>query len=198
MSVTLEKLHKSLAAQMTALRAHEENVAKASALFADGKLDQADLDQAIRERDAALSRRDALQIAIKTAEARETDNAKQAAVDARKTAVSEAEKLLDERGKCAEDLDSAINALVATLVRFDELNSQIFTQASAAGVDLHVRQHTLNMRAVGGLLTTKLARAYKLAEKMDINVSRFDAFADVSTLTDYTGNQLRSHLGRVK
>lgn len=195
--MNMNDLNKALNAAMTAVQAHEENVAEATSLFAAGKLSQDDIDQAIRERDAALARRNALQTAIEAAAARDEEVDAQAEVDARKAAARKAEKLLTERDKCAENLDSAINAMIATLARYDELNTQIHPVASAAGLGIDLRRNALNMRALGGLLTTKLARTANLATKLDVSVNRFDAFDDAAALTTHTGNQLRSHLERV-
>lgn len=158
-------LESALAKLDAAMQAHDENVLEATQLFADGKLDQDALDQAIKERDAASKRRSALVAAIAAESAKnvvvEADNAEAR----RQQAADKTESLLAALESCAADIDSTINALVSNTARFDELNQQIRQASRAAGMLEDARKYIINMAPPSAALARALVVSH-LDEKL--------------------------------
>jgi len=154
-------LNKALAGVTATIQTHEEIVTEAAALFAAGKLAQEDLDQAIRERNAALSRRAALQAAVQAAEARDEEAEKQAESAARKAAARKANELQNARLKQIAVVVDAANTLNTALARLSDLHSQLDSAMHFAGINHDTRQafvrlndlavEVLNLHTVNGI-----------------------------------------------
>lgn len=193
----IQSISKSIARLDADLMVHEENVAEAADLFAEGKVKQEDLDGAVRARDAALGRRAAMESALEGARRASTEAARAEAAAQRQAAADAARALLVERGECAADLDSAINALVSNLLRFDELSSRIRVACADAGVDDGPRHHLTNIQGVAGVLSDKLL-ASGMLDRLGIGMFAPRLQATVSAVAEGSASKLLGHLARVR
>lgn len=163
-------LHKTLAKVAEDISLLSETVGDATQLFAEGKLPQADLTKCISDRDALQAIHASLVIQIQAEAARDVVAEHQAQVDHRAAAAKEAKAILAERAECAADLDSCINSLVNTALRFEMVNDRLNEAAYSARVDADARRHLLNLRAVGAVLADRLLQSGLVAKLDSIHV----------------------------
>lgn len=133
-------------------------IAETGALFAAGKLDQADLDKAIYERDRLIARRKALHDALVAqaavdahAQAADIEKARKAAATASKKGASELADLDAQAGK-------HIDALVACLQQRAKVAGQLSGDLYDAGLREHSRTYLLDARHLSGYLADRLTR----------------------------------------
>ena len=97
----------------------------------------------------------------------------------------------------AADLDSAINALVSNLLRFDELSSRIRVACADAGVNDGPRHHLTNIQGVAGVLADKLL-ASGMLDRLGIGMFAPRLQATVSAVAEGSASKLLGHLARVR
>lgn len=162
----MDHLKKALATLEASLVLHDENVAEAATLFAAGKLTQEDFDRATQERAAAIARRGALLAAVEVAKTADAQAAAVASAAAREEAARHSVRLLDERQECAAAIDVAINGLIESMCRYDEINGQLLRTTHAAGWRNDMRHNMLGMGGVSSALACRIVLA-RLDNKLD-------------------------------
>lgn len=162
----LKRLQQNLAQLEATGQEHDEIVAEAAALFAEGKINHEQLDQAITQRDANTRRCAALEAAIKSATSKDA-RAEAARIEAeRQAAAKSAEGMLAAIGNCAADFDAAVHRMVNVGLRFEELGGQFRRVAYAAGMRGSQANYLTDLRPVAAVLASALSRSH-LAEKLD-------------------------------
>lgn len=163
----LEALTKTIATLDAQIVEFNAIVSEAAALFANGKADQAALDQALAERDATVARRKAMHDALQGLAAQSAQHEVAELEKARKAANKRALALLPEIEVTAAHIDEYVNEIVAAILRLDELNAQFRSEAYEAGVkDYGTRHYTTDLRPVSALLADRLSRS-GIAAKLD-------------------------------
>lgn len=196
----MSKLQKALSQLDAAARAHAENVLEATQLFAEGKIEQDALDQAITERDGSTKRREALLVAIQAEAAKNSAAEVAKEEDKRKTAGVKALALLADIEGAAADLDSIIGALVNTAARFEAATMQFRALSYQAGMRGDQRNFLTDLRPLSIRLASELLRS-GLSGKLDqITVSAVyghDKDASIVEMVEGRSEKLRNFIERL-
>lgn len=161
MKIDLNKLLAKTASDIALLA---DTVADATLLFAEGKIKQLDLTQAINDHKDLIAIHASLLTQLEAEKARDVVADHEAQIAAKDAAAAEATALLAERADCAADLDSAISSLINTSLRLEALNERVNDAAYDAGARAGSRLHHLTLRPVGAVLAARLSRS-GLSEK---------------------------------
>lgn len=167
MKIDLNKLLAKTANDISLLA---DTVADATLLFAEGKIKQSDLTQAINGHKDLIAIHASLLTQIRAEAARDIVAERQEQIAYRDAAAKEAKALLTERSECAADLDSCINSLVNTALRLDMLNGRVNDAAYTARVDADARRHLLTLRGAGAVLADRLLQSGLVAKFDSVHV----------------------------
>lgn len=142
-----------------AIAGHDENVAEAAAMFAEGKLSQADLDGHIKARDELIARRKAMHDALQAAAAKDAHTEAADVEAAKDAAEKQVADLAPLAVKAAAEADKAADAFAAAVARVREINDRIARHAFNAGMRGDARRHLLSVRFAGEVLADRIVGA---------------------------------------
>lgn len=173
-------------------------VAEAATMVALGQRPQADLDQAIKERDAAVASRAAAHAALRAQAAADAQQQAEQIEGERLAAVKLASRLLADRAKVAGKIQEAINALADALLEHSDLSAKAGTAIFNAGFRDQNRSHQLDDRAIAGYFADRLTRSGAAVHLAPFTtVGGVQHFEPGTTLVDVTERRNAALLARI-